>query len=177
MQQLRRFNIDSYPKWVPHTKQHRPDGYWMIDTGKTNQESLVALEVELSRKASVSYSEVGNYYSNVINVSQVVWVVKSLSDARFILKNLTNGSALGAKEHSFILLSHFIESKWLAQICIGKSEGKQLIEILGTTKTPDTSFGTSQGFLDVRKKPINSMNMRLVSQAELGISKNIYLSK
>lgn len=176
-QQLRSYNIESYPDWVPHTKQHRPDGLWNTDTGKSNRESLVALEVEFSRKAAGIYSEVGDFYSNIIDVSQVVWVVKSLTDANFILKNLSNGSSTGAREHSFILLSHFIEFKWQAPISVGNHVGKQLLQILGSVKTPGASLGTTKGYLDVRKKPIDSTNMRLMTQAELGVSKNIYLSK
>lgn len=52
-QQLRRLHRDHYPEWVPKSTDHRPDGWWNINCGRPNNKSLIALEVELSRKSPI----------------------------------------------------------------------------------------------------------------------------
>lgn len=170
-QELRKIDLQNYPKWVPHTKEHRPDGWWKIGLGKHNQESLIALEVELSKKTPQAYSNVGAFYSNVISVSQVIWVVKSESSKTYILDHLKKGSSTQASEHSFILLDHYVQSRWQAQIINGKHQGKKLIEIL---KMPAQNEGKTfcAGFaLDVRKYPMISRSPILASKADLGLSR------
>jgi hypothetical protein len=172
-QQLRRFEIESYPKWVPHTKQHRPDGWWKTDLAKSNKESLIALEVEMTRKPSSSYYEVGDFYSNVIDVQQVIWIVRSESDANFILKNMIAGSSTNASEQSFLLFSQFIKDQWSAPILIGKNKGKSIREILDSQRNNAQSLMTQHCLLDTRKTPLESTSPRLLTQIELGVSKNI----
>lgn len=172
-QQLRRFEIESYPKWIPHTKQHRPDGWWKTDLAKGNKESLIALEVEMTRKPSSSYYEVGNFYSNVIDIHQAIWIVRSESDANFILKNMIAGSSTQAKEQSFLLFSQFIKDQWSAPILIGKNKGKSIKEILDPQGNNAQSLMTQHCLLDTRKTPLESTSPRLLTQIELGVSKNI----
>ncbi len=172
-QQLRRYEIESYPRWVPHTKQHRPDGWWKTDLAKSNKESLIAMEVEMTRKPSSSYNEVGDFYSNIIDVCQVVWIVRSESDANFILKNLIAGSSTNASEQSFLLFSQFIKDQWSAPILIGKNKGKSIREILDPHHNNAQSLTTQHCLLDTRKTPLESTSPRLLAQIELGVSKNI----
>lgn len=172
-QQLRRFEIESYPKWVPHTKQHRPDGWWKTDVANGNKESLIALEVEMTRKPTSSYYEVGDFYSNVIDVHQVIWIVRSESDANFILKNMIAGSSTQASEQSFLLFSQFIKDQWSAPILIGKNKGKSIKEILDPQGNNAKSLTTQHCLLDTRKTPLESTSPRLLTQIELGVSKNI----
>ncbi len=170
-QELRKIDLQSYPKWVPHTKEHRPDGWWKIGLGKHNQESLIALEVELSKKTPQAYSNVGVFYSNVISVSQVIWVVKSESYKTYILDHLKKGSSTQASEHSFILLDHYVQSQWQAQIINGKHQGKKLIEILKMPTQNEGKTFCANFALDVRKYPMISRSPILASKADLGLSR------
>lgn len=170
-QELRKISLNEYPKWVPHTKEHRPDGWWKIGLGKHNKESLIALEVELSKKSPQDYSDVGAFYSNVIDVSQVIWVVRSESYKNYILSHLKKGSSTQASEHSFVLLDQYIEFQWQAQIIDGKHQGKKLIEILKTPMQLTVNHGWAKVALDIRKKPLKSVSQRFASKADLGLSR------
>ncbi len=170
-QELKKIDLANYPKWVPHTKEHRPDGWWKIGLGKHNRESLIALEVELSKKSPQDYSDVGAFYSNTIDVSQVIWIVRSESYKNYILNHLKKGSSTQASEHSFVLLDHYIQSQWHSQIIEGKHQGKKLIEILKVPMQLEGNQSWAKVALDIRKKPMKSVPQRFASKADLGLSR------
>lgn len=170
-QELRRVNIESYPDWVPQTKQHRPDGYWKIGLDKPLGESLIALEVELSKKTPMAYSEVGDFYSNMINPYQVIWVVRTQGDISYIHRHIKSGSSTQASEQSYLLLDQFIESQWHCRILFGKNQGKSLIELLGSSKELGENYSSAEVLLDVRKKPIDSISPRRLLKIDLGLSR------
>lgn len=170
-QQLRRIELSSYPNWVPHTKQRRPDGWWKIDLNQSNDKSLIALEVEFSKKTTAAYSEIGEFYSNVINVHQVLWVVKTIADGHYIHKYLKAGSSTEASEHSFVLLSDFIQSQYQAKIFLGKDNKKSLNEILNKSISDAETVTSNHWLLDVRKYPINSMTPKIANKADLGLKR------
>lgn len=172
-QQLRRYELESYPEWVPHTQQHRPDGWWKLDLTKPNKDSLIALEIEMTRKPSTSYSDLGEFYSNVIHVHQVIWVVRTESDANFIFRNIAAGSSTEGREQSFVLFSQFIKDQWQATIVLGKNKGKSIQEILNPHNTNTAPLMAQRCLLDTRKTPINSTHQRLLTRVELGVSKSI----
>jgi hypothetical protein len=171
-QELKKIALADYPKWVPHTKEHRPDGWWKIGLGKHNKESLIALEVELSKKSPQDYSDVGAFYSNTIDVCQVIWVVRSESYRKYILAHLQKGSSTQACEHSFVLLDHYIQSQWQAQITNGKHQGKKLIEILKAPLQNEDKMFCANFALDVRKYPMISRSPNLADTADLGLSRH-----
>lgn len=170
-QEIRKYEVASFPKWVPHTKQHRPDGWFKVDLSQSNDKSLIALEVEFSKKAPVSYSDVGKFYSSVILVHQVLWFVRSKRDAEYILEHLKSGSDTKACEHSFILIDHFIHSQYQAQVLLGKDLGKSLKEILKISNTDATSSPIQHRLLDIRKYPINPSTLKLADKVELGLKR------
>lgn len=170
-QELRRTNFESYPDWVPQTKEHRPDGYWKIGIGKPNEESLIALEVELSKKTPLAYSDVGDFYSNTISPYQVIWVVKSQSDISYILSHIKNGSSTQGAEQSFITLDQYTKSQWQSQIIVGKNKGKSLLDILGTSVAQGSHQCVANVLLNVRKKPIESTIPREIVKLNLGLSR------
>lgn len=170
-QELRKMDLADYPKWVPETKVHRPDGWWKIGLGKHNRDSLIALEVELSKKSPHDYSNVGAFYSNTIDVNQVIWVVRSESYKNYILTNLKKGSSSQAQEHSFILIDQYAEAQWQSQIIEGKHKGKNLIEILKTPTQNEGKTLCARFALDVRKYPMISRVPTLASKADLGLSR------
>lgn len=170
-QELRRSGLDNYPDWVPQTKQHRPDGYWKIDLKKPNSEGLIALEVELSKKTPMAYSDIGDFYSNMISINQVIWVVRSEGDIGYIHRHIRNGSSSGAVEQSFITLNQYIEHQWQSQILVGKNQGKTLNELLGTSKELCRNPGSAKVLLDVRKKPMIPISPHRKTKIDLGLSR------
>lgn len=171
-QELRKVDMHCYPKWVPQTKEHRPDGWWKIGMGKHNQESLIALEVELSKKTPQAYSDVGSFYSNVIHVSQVIWIVRTVSDKNYILSHLKKGSSRQASEHSFILIDQYIQTQWQSQIFDGKHKGKNLIEILKVPTQNEGKIFCANFALDVRKYPMITRPPIVACKADLGLSRH-----
>jgi hypothetical protein len=170
-QELRRWDYEEYPDWVPKTTFHRPDGYWCIDLSKPPRESLIALEVELSKKSPFAYREVGEFYSDYIDILEVIWVVKTKSDMNYIHRHVSSGSSTEASEHSYIFLDQFIEHQWQAKIEFGKSKGKTLKEVIGKSPAKGGSEGTMDFLLDLRKKPINSTNSTRLVSSDLGLNR------
>lgn len=170
-QEIRRRETDDFPDWVPRTKMRRPDGYWHLVLSQPNDKSLVALEVELSKKAPESYHDIATFYSDSIFIYQVIWVVKSTTDANYILRHLMSRSSTKACEHSFILLDHFIGHQWQAKIIIGKNVGITLSETLKKRVQNDGSLATASFLLDLRKYPIKSTSPRIAYRADLGLSR------
>lgn len=172
-QEIRRYSTASFPKWVPHTKQHRPDGWFKLDLSQPNDKSLIALEVEFSKKAPVSYSDVAKFYSSSILIQQVLWFVRTKRDAEYIFEHLKSGSDTKANEHSFILIDHFIQSQYQAQVQLGKDLGKSLKEILKISNTDVVSSPMAHRLLDIRKYPINPNTLKLADRVELGLKRYI----
>ena len=143
-----------------------------IGLAKHNRESLIALEVELSKKSPQDYSDVGAFYSNTIDVCQVIWVVRSESYKKYIRAHLQKGSSTQASEHSFVLLDHYIQSQWQAQIIDGKHQGKKLIEILKAPLQNEGKMFCANFALDVRKYPMISRSPILADKADLGLSRH-----
>ncbi len=158
-QELRRIDLESYPDWVPHTKLHRPDGYFKIDLTLSNDKSLVAIEVELNLKSAETYIELGRFYTDMIGIHQVIWLVKSETDAHFILRNLIRGSSSKATEHSFIILNHWFQSLWQTEIFIGKNQNQRLEKSLDPTPVTSRSQIPAEVLFDFRKKLMNSTTL------------------
>ncbi len=171
-QQLRHIDFPNYPDWVPKTSTHRPDGWWNIALGRPQNQSLIALEVELSRKTPHSYKTLGHYYSKTVTPYQVIWIVTNTKEKTFILKYLKEGSASQASEQSFITIDQYIEKQWLSQIEDGKNMGKTIIEILG--QSPETSPKQFSGSfpLDTRKCPRVSSINRIIRTPQVGVNRN-----
>ncbi len=155
-QELRRFDLESYPDWVPHTTDHRPDGYYKTDLSLANDKSLVAIEVELNLKAAQHYVDLGGFYTETVGVYHVIWLVKSEVDAKFILSNLKKGSNQNACEHSFILLSQWFKTLWQTEIFIGKNQGEKIENFLGQSPSKSRSSFTAESLFDFRKTYVNS---------------------
>jgi len=126
-QQIRRFEPDAYPEWVPTSNKRKPDGYWRF-TGSTagRAAKVVALEVELSRKKEDEIKGIGYFYADEFRIDRVLWVV--LSDAmaaRF--SNIFNRLDVSRREiHNFVLLTDFRRLGWRAPIMLGPDQGKTI---------------------------------------------------
>lgn len=157
-QQLRRLHRDQYPEWVPRYTDHRPDGWWKIGSGKPDNQSLIALEVELSRKAPMEYQTVGDFYSTIVMPYQVIWVVRRESEIDYIHRHIASGSKSNAEEQSYLLLEHYFNSRWQSKIIRGKNTGSSLSDILGTSQSQSCHHEASSVLLDTRKKAVNPIS-------------------
>ena len=169
-QQLRRLHREQYPEWVPRYIDHRPDGWWKIGIEKPSSESLIALEVEFSRKSPMEYQTVGDFYSTIVMPYQVIWVVRQESDIEYIHRHIISGSKSNAHEQSYLLLEHYFHSQWQSKIVRGKNTGFSLSEILGTSSSQSRHQGASSVLLDTRKKPMNPVSHRKARTFEEGRS-------
>jgi hypothetical protein len=169
-QQLRRFHRDSYPEWVPRYIDHRPDGWWNIGTDKPSHESLIALEVELSRKSPAEYRTIGDFYSTIVLPYQVIWVVRQESDIDYIHRHIVSGSRSNAEEQSYVLLETYFHSQWQSKIVRGKNTGFCLSDVLGTYQSQSSLRNASSVLLDTRKKAINPISHRKARAFEDGRS-------
>lgn len=130
-QQLRRYEPEEYPDWVPKSKKRKPDGYWRIN-GKDGEKSarVIALEVELSRKKEEEIRGIGYFYADEFRIDRVLWVV--LSEAMAERQNRIFGKLNVERRgiHNFVLLSDFQRVGWGAPITLGPESGRTIESFL-----------------------------------------------
>ncbi len=166
-QQLRKMNYSGLEEWVPQSKQHRPDGWIKADLSQPNENSLVALEVELSKQSSLRYNDIGNYYSSVVIVNQVLWFVKTLTDANYYYRHLKNGYENRWNGHSFVLIGDYIKFGFQAQIILGKDQGQKVSKALQIPASNDGGNLHHHCVLDTRKIPMKSSRVPAESEINL----------
>lgn len=125
-QELRRLDSKWFHKSVP-TAGHRPDGYWSISNG--SEKRLIALELELSSKNKLQYTEIGYFYDLEDNIESVVWVYDDVPLARKICRVMNAISDGKEHKNSFINLSEFKKSNAEAVIRMGANRGQKLSSI------------------------------------------------
>jgi hypothetical protein len=153
-QELRRYDKDYYPNWVPRSYRHRPDGY--LNVGTPEIPKTIALEVELSEKKKSRYKLCADFYRDYPEVKQIIWIAGPLTVLKFVHKALCE--ALGDKPflHSFIQLDHFLKDQWQAKVVIGYLKDLSLAEILQVSKINRPSTLMPRLLLDTRKAPMRS---------------------
>lgn len=119
-QDLRRREPDNYPEWVPHTNDHRADGYTRIVVGK--KPWTIAYEVELSAKNVQKYEGILRFYRSVRVVDRVLWLVESKVIKDTILRAKSCIRDDSTNYHVFVDLSDFERNGWDATITNERSE-------------------------------------------------------
>lgn len=127
-QQLRRFETEAYPRWVPTDPSHRPDGYWLIP--KQPKNLTIALEVELSRKTTADYAMAGAFYSRNALIDQVLWIVSQNSHAKSIEAAMRSENGSHRAIHSYFLVGEFREHGWESVCRLGEMIGKKMSDLL-----------------------------------------------
>jgi len=128
-QQMRRFNQTQLPRWIPDCSIHRPDGYTRFR--ERNRSSLIAYEVEISRKNMERYDSVCQFYAHAQDVTRVIWLVRDKS----IMELIERRAALlshGSSKHSFILLDDFKDQFWKAKFVSGQEPGLDLVKLMSS---------------------------------------------
>lgn len=121
--ELRNTSPQSYPPPIPKTKVHRPDGYLLA--GVTPTSSVIAIEVEWSKKEASRYEQLAEFYSKYTNVFGV-WVAKTETIAVNILTALNANPVLRGKRHLVFTWKDLLENDWNANSINGGSGGKTL---------------------------------------------------
>lgn len=156
-QELRRFHTDHYPEWIPQTKIHRPDGYWLVQYD--NAPSVVALEVERSRKYMSDYHKTARFYATRYQeLFRVVWLVESESTAKAILKATEDIDLKSTRMHSFMLEKEFRTTGWHAKFFLGRDAGKPLSRLLPSPEATLKRHVASMSLFNTSKSPHRSRN-------------------
>lgn len=152
-QQLRRYNPDQYPKWIPQDGSHRSDGYWL--TSIHGKQGTIALEVELNAKSAMDYRGIAQSYALNENLFRVVWVVPSIGMGTSILEAMQEmGKAVLL--HSFLLLKDFKVHGWNAKFFTGRDVTKSLCDLLPSEIDTSAQHVAPKLLLDFRKSPHRS---------------------
>ncbi|MGE0526783.1 MAG: hypothetical protein AB7G93_00960 [Bdellovibrionales bacterium] len=149
-QELRRQAPETLFSWLPPTTAHRPDGYWYFPKSKPN--ALIALEVEVNRKAFSDYIAYGNFYNRYKVIESVLWIVQSENLAHKITNAAHKNLAEFRGIHNFVLLKDFLESGWCARIFEGPARRSEM-----------GAFLNSHRLNQVETKPKPTINRGLVS--------------
>ncbi len=153
-QQLRRYNYELYPAWVPLDETHRPDGYWNVPDGAIKK--TIALEVELSRQSHRRYEAIGEFYAKNKGIIRVLWVVRNLAAAHTINHHLCKAIAGGNTFHAFALAPHFQQQGWGAQVVHGAETGVSIYNLLQNSTRTCPQPVLARLNLDTRKSPHRS---------------------
>lgn len=126
-QMLRSMNGENLPDIIPPSKEHRPDGFWVLPYGK--KINLLALEVELVQKTKRRYEDLSHYYGNFDQKSKCLWVVKRKSTANTILRSLYK-TRPDFYIHNFILLKDILKIGWSAPIFLGPNKNSTILNLI-----------------------------------------------
>ena len=158
-QQLRRFETEMNPKWVPTSVTHRPDGYTLIKG--LNASRLFALEVELSRKTASAYRAAGIFFANESRIDRAIWIVGREIQIPHLESHLVAFDVCRPSIHNFASAAQFQKSGWSTPIVRGPDSGVTIREIF-TSDLPRTkpeqspNIGSGRPFFDTRKKPLET---------------------
>ena len=119
-QDLRRRELADYPDWVPHTTDHRPDGYTKMTGHK--KPWTVAYEVELSAKNVQKYEGILRFYQMARMVDRVMWLVGSDHIRDTILRAKQCIKEDSANYHVFVDRVDFEKFGWDAEVKNERSE-------------------------------------------------------
>ena len=126
-QMLRTYQPEFLPNWVPDVEEHRPDGYWYFKNA--TEIKLISLEVEINNKAFVRYKGYSNFYDKFSSTTRVLWIIKSQSQARQILKAMYKYKPK-YKIHNFVILKDILKNGWNAEIYAGVDRGKTINDLI-----------------------------------------------
>lgn len=119
-QELRRRSMNTYPPWVPNSKEHRPDGYTLIKTDK--KEFVLAFEVEIWPKALSSYEATARFYDLMKKISRVYWLVGDPHIKELVLRAKDCIKDKSQNFHLFVDMNEYIRSGWDALVTNERSE-------------------------------------------------------
>ena len=127
-QQLRRFDEEFLPDFIPDPKRHRPDGYWYFS--KREKLKTIALEVELSRKETLAFHDAVEFYRDYRRIDGVLWVMPNLATIDRFMNLVKKLCERRVSVHNFVLFDDFCQNGWKAVIKAGGNKGKTIANFL-----------------------------------------------
>jgi hypothetical protein len=157
---LRCYAEDLFPKYLPKSIKHRPDGYWVLKQNLNSNPRIVALEVERNPKSFLAYQRYFDFYDDERSVSQVLWLITSPAAERRIKNILVSDRVLRKEIHFLIQYSDFEKFGWAASaINVFQTKTTTLDILFQNRLKTDSKLIKNQKFkilLDLRKFPIDS---------------------
>jgi hypothetical protein len=127
-QELRRTDEAELPNWAKPFQSHKPDGIWYFP--ESTAKTLLALEVEISRKRTSEYVALGSFYSEEKSVCSVLWIVQGKSHASSIVTAFQSTANEYRNIHNFVTLDDFKKSGWASVIFFGPDAGVSIHNFL-----------------------------------------------
>lgn len=150
-QQLRRLKVSQYPMWVPHSDNHRADGYMKLPGLKLN--GTVAFEIERSQKELSKYELIADFYEEFPFVSHVVWFTPLKNGKCSIDERIRSYLKRTNSKHSFVDLNDFTKLGWQAKFAIGPLIGKSVSEFMVNSSSTPRQQVDSRLLLETKKCP------------------------
>lgn len=151
-QELRCTPDEHWPKWIPQSTEHRPDGYTRFRKGEQNV--VVAFETELTLKSKSRYADIVCFYEYGSGIDFVLWLVGTTGMANSIRRIFERYGSKNVSKHNFIVLEDFLKSGWDAKIIKGhfaEKAIKDLLPIQGNTEAKLWHHDRSvQSFLETK---------------------------
>lgn len=164
-QMLRSVDESILPEIIPSSKEHRPDGFWVLPYGKNIK--LIALEVELNQKSKKRYEDLTYYYGDFASDTRCIWVVKSKVTASTILSSLYK-TRPEYYIHNFILLKDVLKFGWLAPIFLGPNKKSNIHELINSNTPHELLTDSSRMFIKyLLDNRLSYENHSVLSEAQL----------
>lgn len=136
--------LRSHTPGIELSDLHRADGYWVFEN-----ETAVALEVQISSQKTKDYHHVAYFYAGSPKIRVVLWVLSKITMAKGIYTGLSDAKQNEIDKHQFVSFESFFENGWDAEVEVGTMAGTKIRTILKST--PATPF--QKLCLDTRKSP------------------------
>ncbi|MGE3261360.1 MAG: hypothetical protein AB7K68_06245 [Bacteriovoracia bacterium] len=161
-QELRRIDGVDLPRWARPLQSHKPDGIWYFP--ESNAKTLLALEVEISRKRANEYEALGVFYSEEKSISSVLWIVQSKGHASSMIAAFQATANSYRDIHNFVLLDDLKKSGWASVIALGPNAGSSIHNFLESARrnqsvtrpSPTHHHGYAEKMLNFHLKRFNS---------------------
>lgn len=170
-QQLRRYDPEMYPEWVPSSISHRADGYTLVQG--QNGDRVIGFEVELGRKSIRNYHGAGIFYQGQPQVDRVLWLIGRRRYADDLERHLSKYDRERPSIHNFVDLIQFQKRGWQSEFCHGPERGMTIAAFMHEEeplKKPEKSAKTHSAlhFLNTRKSYVKTKTSKPTQDAALG---------
>lgn len=134
-QELAALEQTKLPRDLRKKMDHQPDGLWLFHSGRDT--AAVALEVEISGKASDRYEQICAFYASEPFFRHVIWIVENWSLGKRILEISKIHGGNRDSLHLFVEQADFEKSEWDAKT-LNESVGRVRMGKLLTSLANDS---------------------------------------
>jgi hypothetical protein len=169
--ELMETEVDDLPQTVLENTNRRPDGLWLY---QNNQNPFaIALEVELSRKATIEYEQICNYYGKNLFIKHVIWIVDSQALAARIHSVASKYGNPRPGLHCFVLKSDFEKRLWQAEFVNTSLKGVSIHNFLNQQMQNNT-FKTQRS---IQQTPQTNLGETILAKCNYLLNFDLSLDK